>query len=141
MKKYTERKIRFLVIFCVILFFASCQTTNNINQKTKYNDIIIISNDVQTIIDGDNIVSVKKQEHPTTKDQYMVIIKFDDYAKEIIKTLTTKYLGKKMSIFVAETELITATVMEPIADGMVCISGMENNKTEKILNLILKEIN
>ncbi len=85
------------------------------------------------LLRGSNVKNSKPDIDPRT-NQYVVSLTFDEEGTKLFGKATTKLVGKVINIFMDETLIQSASVVEPITTGSAQITGMDDYEDAKSLS-------
>ena len=95
--------------------------------------LTFVDPDGNVILNGNNVKS-SSPEPDRNSSKYVVSLHFDEKGSKLFGEATTRLVGKNISIYMDETLIQTAQVIEPITTGQAQITNMDSYDSAKELS-------
>ena len=95
--------------------------------------LTFVDPDGNVILNGNNVKS-SSPEPDRNSSKYVVSLHFDEKGSKLFGEATTRLVGKNISIYMDETLIQTAQVIEPITTGQAQITNMDSYDSAKALS-------
>jgi preprotein translocase subunit SecD len=122
----------------MMLAFFGCRTIPAALPPQAYNDILLSCADERAVLPGANILSVSSEEDKFLRGRWLVRIELNSEAAKEFGDITRRNVGKKLTLSVGGTTILTATIMEPIYGGEITITSYSRDEAAKLLAMFRK---
>jgi hypothetical protein len=124
-----------LVLFLTLL--TACETFDQGPSDVAYNDLLLATDGQAFTLPGSDILNAKLLIDPTVDGGYKIIILLSKEGTAVFADATEKALDKQLSISAAGRTILSATVMTPISDGRIVVSGYQRDEAKRIIDALI----
>ena len=130
-------KRHLFLLSALLILLAACQTAAP--PPIVYNDILLSSDDGDTVLPGTDILSVKLQYDDMVPNGVKIAILLTKEGSATFADITKRNLGKLLAMTVSQRPILSATIMAPILDGRIVVTGSSREDAAAIVDALVKK--
>jgi len=132
-------KPRLFSLVLLLTLLTACETFDPSPSNLAYNDLLLSSDGQDFTLPGADILNVKLLIDPAVEGGYKIIIVLSQDGTSLFADVTQKALDKKLSISSSGRAILSATVMAPVSDGRIVVSGYQRDEAKRIVDALVKK--
>jgi len=132
-------KRHLLVFLSLLALLTGCGTFDLSPSHVTYNDLVLSSAGEAVTLPGSAILSAKLLVDPTGDDRYKIAIVLNGDGTNLFTHVTERAVGKQLLVSAAGKTILSATIMAPIPDGRLTVTGYTRQEANRIFDSMVKK--
>ncbi len=132
-------KRHFLTLVSLLVLLTGCETLDSGPSHVTYNDLVLSSAGEAVTLPGSAILSAKLLVDPNSDNRYKIAIVLNSAGTDLFTHVTERAVGKKLSISASGKTILSATIMAPIPDGRLTVTGYTRQEATRIVDAMVSK--